>query len=344
MTYLTAFALIIIIVLASIIVFNLYRENSFIREATKKETISEGFENAETTQQQQMKNTSDNLNFPLREFIIKSSYNSAINENKASKEQLTELINRGVRVFDFEIYTRDNTEYVSYSSDVEYKRIETDLTLTVDTAFSHIASKAFIQTNAGPVFIHLRVKTPSANTFQRLSSIIQKTFGSRLLPASTEVNGSTLFNDLVDKVVIMHDQTSGNKPSNHPCIEKCVQYVDLVNIYSGTIDLPLYTHIEYTESMGLTKKVSIDPKTGRTDIDTFYMVAPSSFETRCASRKKCGITSLIETMKTKPCQMLLMSSNDEELDIYENIFKTAGTSYCLVSSYIEMLNEKNVET
>jgi len=336
MTYLTAFALIVIIALASIIVYNLYQENSFIREATIKETTIEGFV-AETP----TKTTTEKLDLPLREFIIKASYNSAIKENKASKEQLTVLINDGVRVFDFEIYTRDDEEYISFSNDKEYKRIETDLTLTTDAAFSHIASKAFLQTNSGPVFIHLRVKTPSSKTFQRLSTNIRNAFGTRLLPVGTEVNGSTIFKDVVDKVIIMHDQTSGNKPSNHPCVENCVQYADLVNVFSGTIDMPLYTYMEYTESMGLTKKVSIDPKTGGTDIDTFYMVMPSSFETRCV---QCGIASLMETMKTKPCQLLLMPYDHDELEAYQDIFKKAGTSYCLVSRYIEMLNEKNVET
>ncbi len=343
MTYITALFAILIIVLTSIIIFKLYQENRFIKEATKKEisNVTEGFEGVVAG----INNSTDKTEFPLREFIIQSSYNSAIKDNKASKEQLTELINRGTRVFDFEIYARDNDLYVSYSEDKEYKRLETELDLTVDAAFSHLASKAFMQAGSGPLFVHLRVKTPSAKTFQQLATSIQDSFGTRLLPAGKEVNGSTYFKDLLDKVVIIHDQTSGNRPSNHPCVgEKCVQYVDLVNIYSGTVDMPLYTQIEYTDSMGLTKKVSVEPETGRTDIDTFYMVMPSAFEKRCGNRKSCGLPPLMETMKTKPCQMMLMQEDDPEMDAYQNIFVSAGSSYCLVSKYLDSMNEKNVET
>jgi hypothetical protein len=347
MSYLTAFALIIIIVLTSIIVYNLYVENRFIKEMTKQEMRTvEGFQNNENVQPPNnaanLLISSEKTTFPLREFIIQSSYNSAIKDGEASKEQLTELINAGVRVFDFEIYERNGDTYVSYAEDKEYRRLETDLSLTVDTAFSHMASKAFSQPKSGPLFVHLRVKTPSAKTFQQLSTSIQQTFGSRLLPRNTEINGSTLFEDVIDKVIIIHDLTSGNRPKKFSCsnTDNCVQYEELVNIFSGSMDLPLYTQMDYTTNMGLTNKVSIEPATGRTDINTFFMVAPSSFERVC---KTCNV---METMETKPCQMLLMPYNEktDELNAYLSIFKRTNTSYCPVSQYLEMLREQNVET
>jgi hypothetical protein len=54
----------------------------------------------------------------------------------------------------------------------------------------------------------------------------------------------------------------------------------------------------------------------------------------------------METMETKPCQMLLMPYNEQtdELNAYMSIFKHANTSYCPVSQYIEMVREKNIET
>jgi len=74
------------------------------------------------------------------------------------------------------------------------------------------------------------------------------------------------------------------------------------------------------------------------------MVMPSAFEKRCGNRKLCGLPPLMETMKTKPCQMILMQEDDPEMDAYQNIFVSAGTSYCLVSKYLDSIHEKNVET
>lgn len=334
-----AVLIVVIIIITTVAIVYLNKENELIKASTRKEIVNnvvkEGFV------------TSVNGSYPLREFIVKSSYNSAIKDGIASKEQLTELLNKGVRAFDFEIYTRDGQEYLSYSLDQEHRTLETDLTLKVDDAFSHISSKAFSEPNSGPLFLHMRVKTPSSATFQRLTDNLQNAFGSRLLDKGTVVNGSTFYNTLIDKVVIIHDLTSGNKPENFPCPneEKCLQYTDLVNVYSGTIDLPLYSQLEYTESMGLSKKVSVDMATGKTDIGTYFMVAPSSFESKCVNRQSCGATTLMETMKTKPCQIILMRYTDDnkELEEYEEIFKKAGSSYCSVAQYLAMLNEKNVE-
>ena len=48
------------------------------------------------------------LDLPLREFIVKSSYNSAISGTFANQEMIRFLLQRGVRLLDFEIYTDTN--------------------------------------------------------------------------------------------------------------------------------------------------------------------------------------------------------------------------------------------
>jgi len=111
------FLILVIVVLAFLIIYNLIksRQTNKLTYAREKQELKEGFESPGVAIGSLPEKY---LSLPIREFIVKSSYNTAINEsNIADKAQIQKLLARGCRLVDFEIYTRNDIEYVSYSED-----------------------------------------------------------------------------------------------------------------------------------------------------------------------------------------------------------------------------------
>ena len=130
--------------------------------------------------------------FPLKEFMVKSSYNSAIVGQSASENAIKFVIKRGCRLLDFEIYTRTNDdgitkEYISFSEDVKNESLKTDLDLTMDKAFETVIGNAFTSAPApkDPLFIHLRIQTNSRDAYRRISKSISTNL-DRLITAISD--------------------------------------------------------------------------------------------------------------------------------------------------------------
>ena len=166
------------------------------------------------------------LDLPLREFIVKSSYNSAISGDYANPEMIRILLQRGVRLLDFEIYTDTNIEYVSYSKDNEFTMStanEPSERLSLASALETLNAYSFIMPSPSPndpLFLSLRVKnklSDQKDVYKRIADILKTTFPNRLYQDSSgkaiDVNGSTPFKDIMGKIIVIFD-TEG-KISNY---------------------------------------------------------------------------------------------------------------------------------
>lgn len=214
----------IFILIAIIILVVVYYKKLFTSKAFIKETF----------------NTHGDM--PLREFTIKSSYNSAIKDSIASTDNIRAVLEKGCRLVDFEIYTRDGIEYVSYSGDPEFKNMDTDGTrLSLGEAFSTVAGNAFTNPSPSPedpLFIMLRIKNNSADTYSRIAKMLDASFRTRLYNA--EVNRGTKIQKLMGKVVIIMDvQSSPQYKTGVKCsTETCHRIEDYVNIEAGLFSCP----------------------------------------------------------------------------------------------------------
>ena len=279
------------------------------------------------------------LDFPLREFMVKSSHNSAIIDNSASTDAIDFVLKRGCRLIDFEIYTRKlemtkETEFVSYSHDTDHKSIKTGLTLTLEKALLFVAANAFSGLSPlpdDPLFIQLRIKNNSYESFNRTSKAITKIFGDRLYTKS--VTGSTPIKELKGKVIIILDAISSRdyeNQANCPADDSklgCIPYTKYVGLVSGTVDLPKYSYTEYYE---LTSAPIMFDKSNRTDTSRFIMVTPPEIG---------GNTNLmpdIKDLKRLPVQMLLVPfyKQTEELKKYEGIFNKCESAFCPLGPFI----------
>ncbi len=281
-------------------------------------------------------------NLPIKEFIIKSSYNSAIVGGSASKESVKFVINRGCRVLDFEIYTRIDDkgvekEYISFSEDPEYKSIKTDLDLTMDDAFVAVIGNAFTSAPApkDPLFIHLRIKNHSRDAYKRIVKSLETNFGSKLY--GKKVNGSTKIGDLMDKMVIILDITSAPDYDNYGSCNRadgpdCIPFSTYIQLRSGIVDFPKYSYIDYHEL--ISSPITIADN-GRTDVKSFYMVTPPQVGNVAAPT--------IAELAKQPCQMVLMKFYNQTSDLkdYEKIFNLCESSFCPISSLILKLHKFN---
>ena len=281
------------------------------------------------------------LDLPIREFIVKSSYNSALSGQYAGKEPIRAVLERGCRLLDFEIYTRDSIEYVSYSGDPEFKSMDTEnevgKRLSLGDAFNTVIGYSFTAPAPSPndpLFISLRIKNNSSEAYSRIAMLIENAFPNRLFKG--DVNSGTPLSELMGKVIIILDKTSSPGYKNYIKCEssKCFKLDKYINIESGTISLPKYT---YSDLVTLSPKIVTPSQRGlRTDIDSFRMVTPLQVD----QIKPPNPTDALSTWHP---QFLLYKfyKPSEELTEYEKIFNSHNCSFVPVSKIVAKSHLKN---
>ena len=270
------------------------------------------------------------LSLPIREFIVKSSYNSAIDDkNIATKEQIMSVLEKGCRLVDFEIYTRNNLEFVSYSEDPQYQSMDTEndasSRLALGDAFNTVIGYAFTAPSPSPndpLFLLLRIKNNASETYSRIAKLIDYAFKNKLYNGN--VDEKTVLKDLMGKVIVVLDITSS---PNYKTVVKCSSsgpcLSDYVNMEAGSIHFPKYT---YGNLETLPQKPVMTSNQLNTDIKTFMMITPAQMD-QLNSPSPANIIA-----KVYP-QFLLYKfyKPGKELQEYEDIFYSNQTALVPVS-------------
>ena len=341
------FLILVIVLVAILIIYNLLKSRQIIKinyEKHKKE-LKEGFEDASASAVSIAAIPQSYLQLPIREFIVKSSYNSAINnENIAEKKQIMTVLERGCRLIDFEIYTRNNIEYVSYSEDPKYKSMDTEndanKRLSLSEAFNTVVGYAFTSPAPSPndpLFISLRIKNNSAEIYSRIATLINYAFETRLYKG--DVNSGTILENLMGKVVIILDKTSSPKYKNFMSCSSstCYKLTEYVNIEAGTIGFPKYT---YTNLETLPQKLVTPSKDELgTNIQSFMIMTPTQIDHNKPPNPVDTISKIFP-------QFFLYKfyKPSEELTDYENIFNENQTALVPVSAIISNSQKQNSAT
>jgi len=283
------------------------------------------------------------LSLPIREFIVKSSYNSAISGLYSSKEALKLVLERGCRFIDFEIFSREDVEYVSYSGDPEYNSMGTDNTtanrLKLADALNTTAGSAFSSPTPStndPLFILLRIKDNSAPIYKRIARHINNAFSQRLYRGT--FNSGTPLRALQGKVVIFLDILSSSKwneydkcdTNDNECLDK------VVALEAGTTNFPLYA---YGDLLSLpTLIVNRNTRNLKTSIDSFMIVQPPQFDAIKPPMPN-------DTIDKWHPQFLAYKFYQvgEQLIEYEAIFNKYGCAFVPMSVYIADSNLKNAK-
>ncbi len=284
------------------------------------------------------------LDLPIREFIVKSSYNSAISGLYASKEALKLTLERGCRFIDFEIFSRNDREYVSYSGDPEYRTMGTENVsknrLKLTDALNHLAGSAFSSPTPStndPLFILLRIKDNTAPIYKRIAKNINIALKERLFQGT--FNSGTQLRKLQGRVVVFFDTLSAPKWNEYDkCDSKPDECLDkVVHLEAGTTNFPLYA---YGDLLSLPEvKVNRNTADLKTDINSFMIVQPPQFD----AIKAPNPTAAIDKWHPQFLSYKFYHSESDELAEYEAIFNKYGCAFVPMSAFIADSNLKNAK-
>jgi hypothetical protein len=233
----------------------------------------------------------NNVNLPLREYCIKSSYNSALSGTVISTSAIKYVLSRGCRFLDFEIFFIDNSPCVAYSTDPNFISITSVNYITLNNAFETIITNAFSAPSPNvldPVFIQLRIKSNNPKIYSLIGMSVYNYLNNKLYAGT--VTGNTILNDLMGKFVLIIDKTISPGYSikeNYPnCINNindveksgCYNLSSFKNMESGTQILRLYTYDNLLKQV-VTPPLITDTDNLNTDVSLLRIIEPSQYET-----------------------------------------------------------------
>ncbi len=219
--------------------------------------------NAMKTQLDKIKTTITNLNtndaqfkHNLRDYYIMSSYNCCcngdFNNGYVDYEALKEVIKKGARVLDFEVYSVDNQTVIAASDNDNYYQKGTYNSIPFSKTMDIINSYAFSASTCpnfnDPLFLHFRIKSEQPHVFDDMTKVLTSVFKQRRLgnKYNYEFGGENIgtepLSNFLGKVIIMCDRS--NKVFMKTKLD------EIVNVTSGSHFLQSYRNynIEYTHN------------------------------------------------------------------------------------------------
>jgi len=261
------------------------------------------------------------LNQPVKDYVIKSSYNSAVTGKYVNMEMLTYLLHRGVRMLDFEIMLIDEAPMVTYTNDKTLDTKKTDNILLLDNIFSMLVTSAFVQPTPNvrdPLFIHLRIKSNGPELYKRIAKSIHSTLRPRLYKG--KITMKTHMKDIMGKIVIVVDKTiDRNYLQQAECGRGenplCYDLKNFINMESGSDTLHLFN---YSGLLALTRDhIRIEDKCELcTNAKNMKIVLPDSIN---INTNNPNIDEFVTNYGSQ-FTMYKFYSKDEGLEEYEKMF------------------------
>jgi len=200
-------------------------------------------------------------NNALRNFCIKSSFNSAYTGGYVNRDMVKFVLMRGCRFLDFEVFIKDNVPIVAYSTstatDSSFNHFTSDApAISLGGVFSTIMSNAFNDTSPNPqdpLFIHLRIKSFLPSAYSAVGDTIQGSLGPKLYADGNgnaiPVHLDTQLDLLQGKVVVIVDQQSSPGYAEYATCgttnpATCTTLSKYINANSGTQDFRIYREDE----------------------------------------------------------------------------------------------------
>jgi hypothetical protein len=279
----------------------------------------------------------------LRQYCIKSASNAAYTGGYMNLNMVKYLLSRGCRFLDFEVYIKDGTPIVAYSTNKnDYETYTSNNpAISLSGVFSTIMSNAFTDTSPNPrdpLFIHLRIKTHDVNAYSSIAKLIFSGLGQRQYSDESGraalVTLETQMTDLLGKIVVIVDKLSSpgfdnvsvcgsapdssNGSTSPSCINSTFDYISLasvINMVSNVGSIRTYQQKELTFQ-------PINPPDP--SVYLFRIVFPDLgfFE----NTYNCDSNYLIKNYGTQVIAQAFYV-RDTNLTNYENMFKSSNSAY-----------------
>lgn len=287
----------------------------------------------------------ENANLPLREYCIKSSYNTAQTGNYVNKDMINYVLSRGVRFLDFEILSIDDIPHVAYTTDSEYKNIDSRNKITFIEVIKIIANNAFMapSPNPGdPLFVNLRIKSNNNEIFKKIAMTIDTNLKPRLYDG--KVSGDTKLSELMGKIIFIIDKTTAPEYMKYPVCGSdinvpCYNLDNYMNMESGGDQLRIYSYGRITNQAITPPQVHDDGLT--TDIINYKMVIPDAgtgMKIFGFLRNPLFDTLVVDYGVQIACYRFY--ENDTNLMNYEAAFSKHKSAFVPISKMIKYLEEQ----
>lgn len=297
----------------------------------------EGFENSGI-------GNTDSTN-EIRKHKIKASANSALDIDEtivlgsdSDERGLFKVISRGVRFFDFEIYSIEDSEganrpEIGYSTSSDFSSLQTN-TVPVADALDKIMECAFTSpapNPSDPVFIQFRMKSAKKEIYDLLADELVRCCGSRLIRdiSGGETERSELINEpkldnIKNKIIVIVCTTNANKNSSNPSIKTIKidkiftdsHQKNVTKLYKNCEKMVFHTHINEDQNI-FSKSYNIpilDLSINMPGVDSNFKIGNIQYE----EFNNDSSNNIIPYKFYSP---------DESLIEYEEYFRNNGTAF-----------------
>ena len=219
-------------------------------------------------------------NLPLKEYIIKASYNTPFSGSYVSLDTIKYILSRGCRFIDLEVYLINDAVYVAQSLEPDNITIDSKNQLLLDDVLGCIVINAFTSPAPNPLdplFVQLRMKTDDPNIYKYSAMSVDKNFANKLYKDST---GSHTVNplkvklgDLMGKIVLVIDETVAPKYNTFPECGKskdsstCYNLDNYVGMVAGSQYIRTSTYTDLTDQSTKPLVINDNGKTSLVEIE-----------------------------------------------------------------------------
>lgn len=196
----------------------------------------------------------------LRNFCIKSSFNSAYTGTYVNLDMVRYVISRGCRFLDFEVFIKDGTPIVAYSNstfDPSFTQFTSAApAISFDGVLSTIMANAFGATAPNPndpIFVQLHINTYLQSGYSAIAQTIAATCGPKL--CNSTVTPDTQLNDIMGKIVFVVDLTTSpayqsysdcGSPGSTASVMGTQCLANYMNMESGSTTVRVYGQSQLT--------------------------------------------------------------------------------------------------
>lgn len=228
-------------------------------------------------------NPEDYPGMTLKDFVVKSSYNTAYIGSEVSLTAISYALERGYRYLDFEVYHIDGLPCVGYCE--KPKATPTILTSTNSLPLGQvlytIATGAFsppVKNTEDPLFINLRIYTKDVTFYEMVAKMIDKNIKNRMY--NFKVDADTTLEDIMGKIVVFVDVMAAPDYDSLPNCSvligddenNCFNLSRFINTESGG---KLLKTVTYDSLMSqTTRPPTIDTVTKATNLNVLTVAYP----------------------------------------------------------------------
>jgi hypothetical protein len=262
------------------------------------------------------------LGYLLRDYYIKTAFNAcnggSYKNSVVSTCNLIDVIKQGVRGFDFEIYSLNDTPVVASSTQDSYFIKETYNSLDFGTVMSVLKNYAYTNSSCpnpnDPIILHLRIKSTNQKMYSALARILE-TYDTMMLGPnfSCENNGKYLGSvkllDLIGKIIVIVEKGNTAFMQN-------TSFYEYVNMTSNSVFMRALKYYDAKFTPDMNELINFN-KQNMTIV-------------KCDSGSSPENPSAVLT-RTMGCQMAAMryQLNDAFLKEDNAFFDSYGYAFCL---------------